>query len=68
MKPTIQLAKKIQTIYGIMLIKEIDAVEASFSDSKFIKKTSGTSLGDIAFIKKKKKYIISRPLNPLFQR
>ena len=54
-EPTIQLAKKIESVYGINLIKQIDSVEASFSDSKYLKKTSGTSLGDIAFIKKKKK-------------
>ncbi|MFW9950680.1 MAG: multiprotein bridging factor aMBF1 [Candidatus Thorarchaeota archaeon] len=54
-EPTIQLAKKIEKVYGVKLIKEIESIEASFLDSKYIKKTSGTSLGDIAFIKKKKK-------------
>jgi putative transcription factor len=54
-EPTIQLAKKIESVYGIKLTKEIDAVEASFSDSKYLKKTSGSSLGDIAFIRKKRK-------------
>jgi putative transcription factor len=54
-EPTIQLAKKIEKVYGITLIKEVDTIEASFSDSKYLKKTSGSSLGDMAFIKKKKK-------------
>ncbi len=54
-EPTFEIAKKIETMYGVKLTKEIDAIEASFSDSKYMKKTSGSSLGDIAIIKKKKK-------------
>jgi putative transcription factor len=55
-KPTIKLANKIQQVYGIKLIKQIDTVEATELSSKYMKKSVGSSLGDIAFIKKKKDY------------
>jgi putative transcription factor len=54
-EPTIKLAKKIEEIYDIKLLKKTNEVEASVQDTKYMKKTTGTSLGDIAFIKKKNK-------------
>ncbi len=53
-KPTIKLAKKIEKIYDIKLLKKIDDSESITHENKFIKKSKGASLGDIAFIKKKK--------------
>ena len=53
-EPTIKLAKKIEEVYKIKILKKADEIEASVESSKFMKKSSGTSLGDIAFIKKKK--------------
>ncbi|MFW9945508.1 MAG: multiprotein bridging factor aMBF1 [Candidatus Odinarchaeota archaeon] len=54
-EPTIKLAQKIESVYHIKLIKKIDESEASVPTDKFIKRSTGTSLGDIAFIKKKDK-------------
>ena len=56
MKPTIQLAKKIQDTYNIQLLQKKDSnVNLTASQrKKYIKRGKGTSLGDIAFIKKKK--------------
>ncbi|MFX1234403.1 MAG: multiprotein bridging factor aMBF1 [Promethearchaeota archaeon] len=54
-EPTLNLAKKIENIYNIKLLKKIDEVEASVQTDKFLKKSSSTSLGDIAFIKKRDK-------------
>ena len=51
-KPTMQLAKKIEKVYGISLIQSSDQVVVD--TKKYMKKARGTSLGDIAFIKKKK--------------
>ncbi|MFX1420248.1 MAG: multiprotein bridging factor aMBF1 [Promethearchaeota archaeon] len=53
-EPTIKLAKKIQDVYKIKIFKEVDEIEADVSNNKFMKKSTGSSLGDIAFIKKKK--------------
>ncbi|KKM99718.1 hypothetical protein LCGC14_1145020 [marine sediment metagenome] len=54
-EPTIKLAKKIQEVYNIILLqKSDDSIEAKVRDSKYMKKSSRTSLGDLAFIKKKK--------------
>jgi len=53
-KPTIMLAKKIEEVYKIKILKKVDEIEANIQESKYMKKSSGTSLGDIAFIKKKK--------------
>lgn len=53
-KPTIKLAKKIEEIYKIKLLQKGDMVEGSIQNDKFMKKSIGTSLGDTAFIKKKK--------------
>jgi len=53
-EPTIKLAKKIEQVYQIKLLKKMDDIEASVQSNKYMKKSSGTSLGDIAFIKKKK--------------
>ena len=53
-EPTIKLAKKIEQIYNIKLLKKVDEIEASVNSSKYMKKLDGSSLGDIAFIKKKK--------------
>lgn len=53
-EPTIKLAKKIEDVYKIKLLKEVDKIEANIQDNKYMKRSTGTSLGDIAFIKKKK--------------
>ena len=53
-KPNIKLAKKIEQVYNIKLIQSIDTIEVSPQTDKYMKKSSGSSLGDIAFIKKKK--------------
>ncbi|MFW9818223.1 MAG: multiprotein bridging factor aMBF1 [Candidatus Thorarchaeota archaeon] len=53
-EPTIKLAKKIEEVYKIKILKKSDEIEPSIRDNKYMKKTTGTSLGDIAFIKKKK--------------
>lgn len=53
-EPTIKLAKKIEQVYKIKLIKKVDETEPSMQASKYMKKSSGGSLGDIAYIKKKK--------------
>ncbi|MFX1410606.1 MAG: multiprotein bridging factor aMBF1 [Promethearchaeota archaeon] len=54
MEPTIKLAKKIEQIYNIKLLKKVDEIEASVQSNQYMKKKSSYSLGDIAFIKKKK--------------
>ncbi|UCC19438.1 MAG: TIGR00270 family protein [Promethearchaeota archaeon] len=53
-EPTIKLAKKIEDVYQIKIFKKVDEIEADFSNNKYMKKSTGSSLGDIAFIKKKK--------------
>ncbi len=53
-KPSIKLAKKIEKVYGIKLITKSETIDTSAQVSKYMKKSSGTSLGDIAFVKKKK--------------
>lgn len=53
-EPTIKLAKKIEEVYKIKLVKKGDSIDSNVQDSKYMKKSTGTSLGDIAFIKKKK--------------
>ena len=53
-EPTIKLAKKIEDVYKIKIFKKVDEIEANVSNNKYMKKSTGTSLGDIAFIKKKK--------------
>ncbi|MFX1327665.1 MAG: multiprotein bridging factor aMBF1 [Promethearchaeota archaeon] len=53
-EPTIKLAKKIETVCKIRIIKKVDEIEANVKDSKYMKKSNGSSLGDIAFIKRKK--------------
>jgi len=52
-KPTLKLAKKLEQVYNIVLIKDVDDLDVNTSN--FMKKSTGSSLGDIAFIKKKKK-------------
>lgn len=54
-EPTIQLAKKIEQVYSIVLLKQVDEIEPSNKQSQYMKKSSGSSLGDIAYVKKKKK-------------
>jgi putative transcription factor len=54
-EPTIKLAKKISKVYNIQLIKKSDSTEYNIQETKFMKKTTGSSLGDIAYIKKKSK-------------
>ncbi|MHA1283446.1 MAG: multiprotein bridging factor aMBF1 [Promethearchaeota archaeon] len=51
-KPTLKLAKKIEDTYGIKLLQKSDEIEVNYKS--YLKKKGGTSLGDIAFIKKKK--------------
>jgi len=51
-EPTIKLAKKLEDVYKIKLLKKTDEVEVD--TRKYMKKATGSSLGDIAFIKKKK--------------
>ncbi len=53
-EPTIKLAKKIEDVYKIKILKKTTEIEANVESTKYMKKSSGTSLGDIAFIKKKK--------------
>ena len=53
-EPTIKLAKKIEDVYKIKIIKKVDETEANIQDSKYMKRSDGASLGDIAFIKRKK--------------
>ena len=53
-EPTIKLAKKIEDVYNIKLIKQVDEIEPSAKQSQYMKKASGSSLGDIAYVKKKK--------------
>lgn len=53
-EPTIKLAKKIEDVYNIKILKETDEIEANIQNKKYMKKSNGASLGDIAFIKKKK--------------
>ena len=53
-EPTIKLAKKIEEIYNLKILKKTDEIESSVQKDKYMKKSTGTSLGDIAFIKKKK--------------
>ncbi|MFX1239017.1 MAG: multiprotein bridging factor aMBF1 [Promethearchaeota archaeon] len=50
-KPTIQLAKKLEKNLKIKLLKDADEIEVN--TSRYMKKKSGASLGDIAYIKKK---------------
>ncbi|MBD3256130.1 MAG: TIGR00270 family protein [Candidatus Lokiarchaeota archaeon] len=52
-KPTEQLARKFEHVYEIKLLKEKS--EIAVDTNKYMKKRASTSLGDIAFIKKKKK-------------
>ncbi len=51
-KPTTKLAQKLEKILNIKLLKDSDEFEVN--TSQYMKKNSGSSLGDIAFIKKKK--------------
>ena len=53
-EPTLELAKKIENVYQIKLLKEIDSLEPSEKGSAYMKSSTGSTLGDIAFIKKKK--------------
>ncbi|TFG03137.1 MAG: TIGR00270 family protein [Promethearchaeota archaeon] len=51
-KPTIKLAKKIEKVYNVILLKKSDEIEVN--TKKYMKKQTSSNLGDIAFIKKKK--------------
>jgi len=53
-KPTIDLAKKLEKEYNIKLLEDSDIIQVN-TDEYIKKKHTGSSLGDIAFIKKKKK-------------
>jgi putative transcription factor len=54
-EPNIKLAKKIEEVYKIKILKKTDEIEADLQNNKYMKKTTGSALGDIAFIKRKKK-------------
>ena len=51
-KPTEKLAKKIEKVYSIKLLKKVD--ELVVNTKKYMKRDTASSLGDIAFVKKKK--------------
>ena len=51
-EPTVKLAQKLEKQYKIKLLKRADEVEVD--TRKYMKKATSSSLGDIAFIKKKK--------------
>jgi putative transcription factor len=51
-EPTLKLAQKLEKHYKIKLLKRVDEVEVD--TRKYMKKDKSSSLGDIAFIKKKK--------------
>ncbi|MFW9970411.1 MAG: multiprotein bridging factor aMBF1 [Candidatus Odinarchaeota archaeon] len=53
-EPDIKLAKKIEEIYNIKILKKSDTIDANVQNKKYMKTATGTSLGDVAFIKKKK--------------
>ncbi|MFO7797047.1 MAG: multiprotein bridging factor aMBF1 [Promethearchaeati archaeon] len=53
-KPKIDLAKKLENEYNINLLEDSDIIQVN-TDEYIKKKHTGSSLGDIAFIKKKKK-------------
>ena len=53
-EPTVKLAKKIEQIYNIKLLKKTDEIKLAIETDKYMKKTKASSLGDIAFIKKRK--------------
>jgi len=52
LEPNLKLAKKIEEVYNIKILKETDEVKVNIK--KFMKKSSTASMEDIAFIKKKK--------------
>jgi len=54
-EPTTKLAKKIEEVYNIKLLKQVDEIEPAAKQNQYMKKSSGSSLGDIAYVKKKKK-------------
>ena len=54
-EPTIKLAKKIEQVYEITLVKKVDEIDPSTTQDKYMKKSSSSSLGDIAIVKRKKK-------------
>ncbi len=54
-EPTINLAKKIEQVYEIILVKKVDEIEPSATQNKYMKKSSSSSLGDIAIVKRRKK-------------
>ncbi|MHA1804339.1 MAG: multiprotein bridging factor aMBF1 [Promethearchaeota archaeon] len=51
-EPPLKIAGKLEKVLGIKLMRE--TTETPVDYRKFLKKSKGTSLGDIAFIKKKK--------------
>ena len=51
-EPTVKLAKKIEKVYGIILTRNVDDV--TVYNKNFMKRKEGSTLGDIAFIKKKR--------------
>ncbi|MFX1339626.1 MAG: multiprotein bridging factor aMBF1 [Promethearchaeota archaeon] len=53
-EPTIKLAKKIEHVYNINILKKTDGLDTNIQKNKYMKRSNRMSLGDIAFIKKKK--------------
>ncbi|MHA1723563.1 MAG: multiprotein bridging factor aMBF1 [Promethearchaeota archaeon] len=51
-EPPLKVAEKLENVLGIKLMRETKEMPVDYR--KFLKKSKGTSLGDIAFIKKKK--------------
>jgi len=51
-EPDLKLAKKIEEVYNIQILKTTDEIKVN--TEKYMKKSSTPSMGDIAFIKKKK--------------
>lgn len=51
-QPTVKLAQKIQRVYDITLLQKLSD-ELKVHIKKYMKKTTGSSLGDTAFIKRK---------------
>ena len=51
-EPTIKLAKKIEKVYNITLLRKPDEIE--INTKNYMRKKGSSSLGDLAFVKKKK--------------
>jgi len=52
-EPTVKLARKIEDTYKIRLLQKTTSSDMNILENKLKKKTHGSALGDIAFVKKK---------------